>query len=267
MAHATVPGPLPAKGARVHLMATCLCDAFYPEVGLATANLLEYLGYKVIFEKDQTCCGQPAFNAGDRAAAIQVARHTLQVFRNAATLVVPSGSCAGMIRWGYGQLFHGQPDYEDAVALGSRTWELSEFIHTAVEGKPWPGVYPRRVAFHRSCHMRELSDAAQPEALLRSIEGVELVPVQHAEQCCGFGGVFAVTHPWTSREMGMAKLTHLLEGGASEIVSSDMGCIMHLQGLYERELELQPRNIRFRHVSEVLWESLGVGPDRQERAV
>src|SRR5262245_25936933 len=117
---------------QVHLMLTCLCDAFYPEVGHAAVHCLEFFGYEVLFNSDQSCCGQPAFNAGDRASALKVARHALNVFRDARAIVVPSGSCAAMVRWGYPQLFAGQPDLELALQMARRTWELSEFLRHVI---------------------------------------------------------------------------------------------------------------------------------------
>ena len=165
------------------------------------------------FDERQTCCGQPAFNTGDRAAALVVARHTLKVFKKAEILVVPSGSCAAMIRWGYSQLFEGQRDYDEAIGLARRTYEFTEFL-CAAGMVPWPGRYPKKVGFHRSCHTRELNDGGAPERLLGSIEGIELCPIPMPEQCCGFGGTFAVTFPWISRQMGEAKLAAFRESGS-----------------------------------------------------
>jgi L-lactate dehydrogenase complex protein LldE len=235
-------------------MLTCLSDAFYPQVGLAAVECIERLGWRVAFEEAQTCCGQPAFNAGDRAAALKVARHTLDVFERAEHVVVPSGSCAAMLRWGYPQLFDNQPDAERARRLGERTWELSEFLTRACEGR-WPGRLRRRVVFHRSCHMRELSADARPEALLQSIPGMEVVAPATAEQCCGFGGTFSVGFPWISGQMAGEKLAAFRSVDADEWVTSDMGCLMHLDGIRRRQsgaANVAP----FRHYIELLRESL-----------
>ncbi len=252
-----VPKAKPPKGGCVHLLLTCLCDAFYPEVGIAAVECLEKAGYRVEFDERQTCCGQPAFNTGDREAARQVARHTLHVFRRAEVLVVPSGSCAAMIRWGYPQLFDGEPDRDTALALAARTYELTEFLTTVAGMSPWPGAYRKKVALHRSCHMRELGDGGPLEALLKSIQGLTLLPVPMAEQCCGFGGTFAVSFPWTSRQIGTTKLEALRSTGAQEIVSTDMGCLMHLSGLEQRaggsgKADHPP----MRHVAQLLRDSL-----------
>jgi len=258
MADAIEPTVKPAQGEPVHLMLTCLCDAFYPAVGMAAVECLESVGYPVIFDEVQSCCAQPAFNCGDRESARKVARHTLRVFREALAVVVPSGSCAAMIRWGYPQLFEKEPDFQEACELAGRTWELSEFLAQVNGTHSWPGSYPKKIAFHRSCHLRELSPGVSPERLLESIEGLQCLWVASPEQCCGFGGTFSVSFPWTSQQIGCAKLESLLDSGAQEVVSSDMGCLMHLHGLWEkenREGRFRER-IPMRHYAEVLRDSL-----------
>lgn len=260
--HPIEPDVKPARGARLHLMLTCLCDAFYPEVGIAAVECLEAAGYRVAFDERQTCCGQPAFNTGDRAAALRVARHTLDVFRSAETVIVPSGSCAAMIRWGYSQLFEGQRDFEAAMGLARRTYEFMEFLVKVAGMVPWPGAYGRPVGFHRSCHSRELSLGDGPERLLGSIRGIDLRPIPQPEQCCGFGGTFSVTFPWVSREMGHAKLDAFRQCGAGEIVSGDMGCLMHLRGLAARGAPGSDSVPRMRHVAELLRDSLREGKSR-----
>jgi len=240
-------------GGAVHLMLTCLCDAFYPEVGMAAVRILEHRGYKVAFEANQTCCAQPAFNHGDWAAARKVARATLKVFRDAEVLVTPSGSCAAMIRWGFPQLFRGEPELEEAKALGSRTWELMEFLalHEGLEA--WPGKWEGRVVLHKSCHLRELQPHNGSDLLLASIKGLELVGPKTPEQCCGFGGTFTVSFPWTSQEMGGNKLRDLSTTGPDVIASTDMGCVMHLRGMAAKAPGVSPRLC---HVAEILAESL-----------
>jgi len=235
-------------------MLTCLCDAFYPEAGKAAVECLETAGYQVAFDERQTCCGQPAFNTGDRAAALQVARHTIDVFKRAEAVVVPSGSCAAMIRWGYPQLFEGKPDFNAAVDLARRTYEFHEFLILVAGMSPWPGTYSRKVALHRSCHMRELAIGDGVETLLQSIRGLELIPVNPPEQCCGFGGTFAVTFPWTSETIGAAKLDALRLTGAREFVCTDMGCAMHLVGLHAKSGK--SGSFHLRHTAELLRDSL-----------
>jgi len=235
-------------------MGTCLCDAFYPNVALASMDCLEYAGFNVIFDEDQTCCSQPAFNSGDWKSARAVARHILKVFKDAETLIVPSGSCAAMIRWGYPQLFEGEDDYQEALALAEKTWEITEFLDQVANLAPWEGKLEKTVALHRSCHMRELNAGNAPLKLLSGIEGLVVKEIPFHEQCCGFGGTFAATFPWTSNEMGTNKLQQMKESGAEEIVSTDMGCVMHLAGLQNSRDEMPKFPIR--HLVEILRESL-----------
>ncbi|MBN1516953.1 (Fe-S)-binding protein [Candidatus Sumerlaeota bacterium] len=250
------PEVKPEKGMRAELMVTCLADAFYPAVGLAAAECLERVGLKVHFDERQTCCGQPAFNSGDRAAARKVARHTIEVFRHAELVVIPSGSCASMVRWGYPQLFRGERDEADAIALAKRTFELSELL-CLMSDNQWEGRYARRITFHRSCHMRELSPGARPEDLLRCLDGIEMLDFDTPEQCCGFGGTFAVAFPWTSKTMGTKKLDALLKPEPEEIISSDMGCLMHLGGMQKKLLSegKLKKEIPMKHFAQVLNEA------------
>jgi L-lactate dehydrogenase complex protein LldE len=235
-------------------MLTCLCDAFYPGVGQAAVRCLEHRGYKVAFEQAQTCCSQPAFNSGDWVAARKVARHVLQVFSGAKVLVTPSGSCAAMIRWGMPQLFRGEPELEEALSLARRTWELLEFLALHEDLTSWPGQWKGRAVLHRSCHLRELQPHNGAEALLSSIGGLELSAPRTPEQCCGFGGTFTVSFPWTSQEMGSNKLADLSSAAPDVIASTDMGCVMHLRGMASRPGGApMPRLL---HVAELLAESL-----------
>lgn len=258
MSDSIQPIVAPGPGETIQLMVTCLGDAFFPDAGLATADVLEALGYRVEFRKSQTCCAQPAFNTGDRTNALKVARHTIGVFAGAGPVVVPSGSCAAMVRWGYPQLFRGLPDADAAAELAARTWEVSELLNFLQQGEPWPGSYSKSVALHRSCHMRELSEHAGPERLLGSISGIRMLEVERAEQCCGFGGTFAVTFPETSKNMGRLKLDTLEAGPPEEILSSDMGCVMHLDGLARKQAAGAEGSapIPMRHFVEVLRDSL-----------
>lgn len=233
---------------RVSLMLTCLVDLLYPEVGQAVVRVLERAGCEVDFDARQTCCGQPAFNSGDWASARKVARHALSVFSGADIVVVPSGSCAAMVQWGYPQLFEGEPELAEARELGSRTYELAEFLVLKLGKQSWPGAYNRRIAFHRSCHTRELRSVGQAERLLESISGIDLQPFEETEQCCGFGGVFSVTHPFISTQIGEAKIKQLEASGAEEVVSADMGCLMHLGGL----LRNRETNLKLKHLAQVL---------------
>jgi L-lactate dehydrogenase complex protein LldE len=237
---------------RVQLMATCLCDAFFDDVARATVEVLEHLGCEVAFPEDQTCCGQPAFNSGDWPAARTVARHGLRVFGDAAPVVVPSGSCARMVSHGALLLFEGEADSVAVGALGQRTWELGDFVVRHLGVSRWPGKLPMKVAFHRSCHSRGTAYAEGALALLRSIDGVEVVEIGEGEQCCGFGGTFSVAFPKISRAIGTLKVEHVLEARADVLVSGDSSCLMHVAGLAEKA----GRPLRTLHLAQVLRDAL-----------
>lgn len=243
---------------RVSLMATCLCDLFYDDVAVATVQVLEHLGCAVDVPPDQTCCGQPAFNAGDWAAARSVARHTLRVFGGEDSVVVPSGSCARMVSHGAAMLFEREDDRPAAEGLARRAWELSDFIVHGLGVTQWPGRFEATLAFHRSCHSRGTRYGDAALTLLRSIRGVRLVEFGEAEQCCGFGGTFSVSFPSISGKVGSLKLDHILAAAPDAVVSADMGCLMHLGGMAAKGR----RAFRPLHVAQVLRDALGADQDR-----
>jgi len=247
-----------APGARrVQLMGTCLCDAFFDDVAAATVEVLEYLGCEVIFPPGQTCCGQPAFNAGDWPASRRVVRHCVDTFAGDCPVVAPSGSCAAMLFHGAQLEFEGEPDRPAVEALGRRTRELGDFIVNGLGTRAWPGRYEARVAFHHSCHTRGTASGAAARSLLGSIEGLTLVEFGEGEQCCGFGGTFSVGFPHISSAMGGLKLSHVRAAAPDELVSGDMSCLMHLGGLAEKG----GAPIRTRHLAQVLRDALaGAGP-------
>jgi L-lactate dehydrogenase complex protein LldE len=243
----------PLTGRRVQLMATCLCDAFYDDVAAATVEVLEHAGVEVAFPEGQTCCGQPAFNGGDWPASRRVVRHTVRTFAGEDPVVVPSGSCAAMLFHGAVLEFEREPDAPAVEALGRRTWELADYLVNGLGVRTWPGRYPARVAFHRSCHSRGTDSVAAALALLRSIAGVEVVEFGEAEQCCGFGGTFAVTFPHLSGAMGQLKLDHVRAAQPDVYVSGDMSCMMHLGAAREG------RPIRTLHLAQLLRDALKGG--------
>jgi L-lactate dehydrogenase complex protein LldE len=239
---------LPGPDRRVQLMATCLCDAFYDDVARATVEVLESVGCVVEFPEAQTCCGQPAFNGGDWVASRRVVRHTLDAFAGEVPIVIPSGSCAAMMRHGAPLEFEAEADRARVAGAAQRTWELADFLVTALGITRWTGRYPAKVALHRSCHTRGSNTAAAVLQLLQSIDGIEVVPFGEAEQCCGFGGTFAVTFPHISKQMGTLKLDHVLEAKPDVLVSADMSCLMHLAGLAEK----RGQPIKALHFAQVL---------------
>ncbi len=232
----------------IQLMATCLCDAFYDHVARATVETLEHVGCDITFPPDQTCCGQPAFNAGDWPAARQVTRHTCKVFAGEQPIIVPSGSCAAMLSHGAGLAFEKESDLGTIEATGQRTWELADYLVNGLGITQWPGKFPHRIAFHTSCHSRGTQSGEAAHTLLSSIAGCELLPFGEAEQCCGFGGAFSVTFPNVSASMGQLKVEHAMKHQPDYLVSSDMGCLMHLGGLISKERKA----LKWMHLAEVL---------------
>ena len=237
---------------RIQFMATCLCDSFYPDVAKAAVLVLERAGCQVEFPEDQTCCGQPAFNAGDWPASREVVRHACAVFRGSQPIVAPSGSCAAMMFHGAPLEFEKEADRGEIESVGGRTWELADYLVNGLGITSWPGCFPHRVAFHTSCHSRGTKSGEAALALLRSLEGIEVVTFDDAEQCCGFGGAFSVTFPNVSASMGQLKIEHVTRQRPEFLVSSDMGCLMHIGGLVTRE----GRKVKVMHLAEVLAEAV-----------
>lgn len=233
-------------------MATCLCDAFYDDVARAAVEVLEFLGCTVEFPDDQTCCGQPAFNSGDWPASRRVVRHTVRAFAGDVPVIVPSASCAAMVRHGAPLAFESEEDQAEIGALGRRTWELADFIVHALGVTTWPGRYEARVALHCACHARGTRSSEAVARLLASIAGLTVVPVGEDEQCCGFGGTFSVSFPNISRGMGTLKLEHIRAARPDILVSGDMSCLMHLCGLADKAGE----PVRGLHVAQLLRDAL-----------
>ena len=235
---------------RVALFVTCLGDVFYPEVGEAVVRVLRRLGVEVDFPTAQTCCGQPAFNAGFRDQARAVARHQLEVLAPYEYVVVPSGSCASMFRVFYPELFAGDATLDArANALAERVYEFSEFIVRVLGVSDVGAAYEGKVAYHASCHLlRELGVDEPPQRLLQSVRGAEATPMDLESQCCGFGGTFAVKYPDISDAMLKKKIDSLKRAGADTLVSCDAGCLMHIAGRLRR----QGDRIRVMHLAELL---------------
>ena len=234
-------------------MGTCLCDAFYARAARATVEVLEHLGVEVIFPEDQTCCGQPAFNSGDWAVSRKIALHTARVFEGELPVIVPSGSCAAMHFHGNPLQFEDEPD-ELITSLANRTWELFDFIVNGLGVTTWPRTLarPAKIAFHHSCHTRGTGTREAAVQLLESIGNLMLVEVGQRDQCCGFGGTFSVVFPNISGKMGALKLDHLLEADPDLLVSADLSCLMHLNGLATK----QDRPIPYQHAVQILAETL-----------
>jgi L-lactate dehydrogenase complex protein LldE len=233
----------------VSLLVTCLGDAFFPEVGVATVRLLRRLGVAVDFPPAQTCCGQPHFNSGYRGEARELARHTLAAFDNGRTVVVPSGSCAAMVKLEYPELFHDDPHWGPrARDLAGRTHELSDFLIRVLGVEDVGANFEGRVAYHMACHLRGLGLTSEPERLLRHVRGLELVPLERYDECCGFGGSFSVRYPGISGAMVEDKAALIEKAGVDAVVATDAGCLMNIAGCLRR----RGSAVRALHLAEVL---------------
>ncbi len=241
----------------VYFYGTCLVDLFYPEAGMAGIELLRRAGLEVIFPQAQTCCGQPAFNSGYAADARAVARAQVALFREPWPVIVPSGSCAAMMRCHYPGLFAGEPDLPAVVALAGRVHELTEFLVDVLGVELVDRGLPVRVAWHASCHaLRELGAGEQPKALLGQLANVELVPLARERECCGFGGTFSVRFPEVSAAMVADKADDVAATGAAELLAADCGCLLNIAGRLART----GSTVRARHIAEFLWERTRAAP-------
>lgn len=235
---------------RVSIFVTCLVDQLFPKVGLSMATVLERLGYQIDFREDQTCCGQPAFNSGFRDEARTVATHFLNVFEGAEYIVLPSGSCTAMCSHHLAELFRDDPAMLRRVHdFEPRIWEFSRFLLEVAKAEDVGASYAGKVTYHDSCHaLRELGIKRGPRQLLRHVRGLELVEMDTAEECCGFGGTFSAKFAELSGAMARTKVESIRRTGASAVVSIDSSCLMQIQGAMRREgLDVQAL-----HLAEVL---------------
>ena len=243
---------------KVQLFITCLAEQFFPGVLEKMVLLLERLGVEPVFPAEQTCCGQPLYNSGFQEQARQLARKWLDIFSQSDLPVVsPSGSCVDMVRHHYPALFPpGTPEHARAVDLAGRTYEFSEFLVHQLGQIDVGAVFPHRVTYHASCHLlRGLGVQQEPLHLLSAVRCLELVPMEGAETCCGFGGVFSVVYPDVSQAMLHDKVNHILESGAEVVVACDAGCLMNIAGGLRRV----GSPVRAMHLIEVL--ASGISPD------
>lgn len=235
----------------VGFFVTCLVDLFRPSVGFAAIALLEKAGCRVTVPATQICCGQPAYNAGDRHDAKALARNVIAAFEPFSYVVAPSGSCAGMIRDHYPKLFAEEPELRArAEALAGKCWELTSFL---VDGlgvsDVGPPAFPRKVAYHDSCSgYRELGVKAQPRLLLAGVPHLELAEISQPEVCCGFGGTFCVKYPDISNKMVTDKAEDIAATGAGTVLGGDLGCLLNIAG----KLKRMGAAVEARHVAEVL---------------
>lgn len=235
---------------RVALFATCLVDMFRPAVGFAAVQLLEDAGCQVEVPVGQTCCGQPAYNSGDRADARKLALNAIRLFAGYDYVVMPSGSCAAMVRHHYPLLFQDDPELARlARSMAERTHELVSFLTDVMKVDTVRARYDGKVTYHDSCSgLRELKVKDQPRRLLASVEGLDLAEMAAPEECCGFGGTFCVKYPEISDKMVGDKAADIAATGAGTVLAGDVGCLMNIAG----KLKRQGSPVKVRHVAEVL---------------
>ena len=239
------------KPETVQLFVTCLIDSFFPNVGEAIVHVLNRAGVRVEFPAAQTCCGQPAFNAGLRSQARPLAEHTIRVFeKTIGDIIIPSGSCAAMLRSGYQELFKDDPHWlSRAQTLADRVHEFTEYLVDVSGlsdlGSRWPG----KLTYHPSCHLlRSLGVDRQPRLLLSCVKEAEIIDLPERADCCGFGGVFSLEHPELSAEFLKRKIANLEITTSPTLVVCDTGCMMHIQGGLQR----QRKNQKVVHIAQVL---------------
>ena len=235
----------------VQLFITCLVDSFFPQTGEAVIEIFRHLGVDVEFAPDQTCCGQPNFNAGLRVEARAIAEHTIRVFeRTDGDIVTPSGSCAHMFRHGYPELFQEDTAWlPRAQAVGGRVYEFTEYVVDKLGVTDLNARWDGLLTYHPSCHtLRGMNIDRQPRALLAKVRNAQVVDLPYADECCGFGGIFSMEHPelsaeWLARKIGNLEITQ-----SPTLVVTDAGCLMHIAGGLHR----QKKNQRVLHIAEVL---------------
>jgi L-lactate dehydrogenase complex protein LldE len=238
---------------KITLFIPCLIDQIYPEIGFATLKLLRHLEYEIIYDPHQTCCGQPAFNAGHREEAQSVATKFVEVFRSAETIVGPSGSCIAMIKNYYPHLFKEHPLLHEATELAKRTFELSEFLAMNHHREKLVGVYPFPVGYHHSCHSyRELRITEAPLRLLKLQKNISISQPSGNPVCCGFGGLFSMKYDSIASSMATTRILSFTDLEVQKIITNDPGCLMHMR----QEALDQNSSIEILHLAEALADAL-----------
>ena len=235
---------------RVGLFVTCLVDLMRPRIGVSSLKLLEDAGCEVLVPATQTCCGQPGYNSGDRAAAQVLARKVLLEFAQCDYVVTPSGSCGGMIKVHYAELLSEFPDLEAEVRrLTARTWELADFLVNVLRLQRVPGRFHGTVTYHDSCSgLRELGVKSQPRQLLSKVPGLTVREMASPEQCCGFGGTFAVKFGAISSRIADQKCNDICSTGADAVVLGDLGCMLNIEGRLRRRGDARTKVLHFAEV-------------------
>ncbi len=234
---------------KITLFIPCFVDTFYPQTGQAMVRIFEKLGHSLDYKPQLTCCGQPPFNAGYWDESRKVAVKVLDALADSERVVIASGSCGAMLKVFYNELFKGTPREADAKALGEKTFEFSDFLVNQLGVTDIGAKFPHAVTWHDGCHgLRELGIKTEPRILLSQVEGLELREMGEAQTCCGFGGLFSAKFPQISVAMGQVKTKSAVETGVKYLVSGDGSCLMHIQGVLDRE----KRGVKCLHLAEVL---------------
>jgi len=222
--------------ANVSLFIPCIVDVLQPDIGKAAVSLLRRIGQDPVYHKDQTCCGQPAFNTGFRKEAQRLAKHFIEVFGDDEVVVSPSGSCVYTVKQHYPVLFENEPDWlRRAEAIGSRIYELSQYLVDVLGVMDVGARFRGKVAYHESCHVnRCLGISEQPKALIHKVKDTEFIPLPLADMCCGFGGEFSGKYPKISEAMVHAKVQTYLDCGADLLVLCEPGCLINISGYLNR---------------------------------
>lgn len=243
----------PAKPDKVYFFGTCLVDMAFPQAGMAGIKLIQREGVKVIFPQEQSCCGQPAYNSGFMKETKRVARKQVKIFSKNYPIVVPSGSCAGMMKHHYPKLFRDDPDFETVQNFASRIFELSEFLLHVLNITLIDQGTPVRAAWHSSCHAnREMGIIDDCKQLIRQLKNVELVELENENECCGFGGTFSVKQPQISAAMVQDKVKDIQQTGASIVLAENCACLMNISG----HMEFMHIPITSKHIAEFIWERI-----------
>jgi L-lactate dehydrogenase complex protein LldE len=246
----------PEKPQKVYYFGTCLVDMMYPEAGMAGIKLIQQEGVKVIFPSRQTCCGQPAYNSGFPDEARAVARKQIELFHESYPIVVPSGSCAGMMRHHYPKLFADDPDIDRVKGFSKRIFELSEFLVHVLNIKLKDRGDPIKVTWHSSCHaLREMGVIEDSKSLIRQLKNVEFIELQNEDECCGFGGTFAVKQSAISAAMVKDKTEDIRQTETAQFITGDCGCLMNITGA----MKYDNIPIAGRHLAEFIWQRINGG--------
>jgi L-lactate dehydrogenase complex protein LldE len=246
---------------KVALFITCLADQFYPHVGVAVTKILQHFGCDVEFPQAQTCCGQPFFNNGFQPQAAQLAKRMIEIFQPYPYVVTPSASCCAMVREQYHELFHNDPQWNAPMEqLRSKTYEFVEFLDKIlkVDFHQFSLPSPREITYHYTCHLRGIGVQDEGASLLKQIGNVQFKPLEKTDQCCGFGGTFAIKYPAISGAIVEDKINCIAATGAKTVICNDAGCTMNISGMCHR------RNVQagVKHIAELMAEAMKIPADR-----